>query len=166
MDPGSLVFTTILFNFSIQQFQKSENNWIGKEAAANYNWDPKYRVSFEGTSEGAAIVTAMYYHTKYPSGEYPKEINPSSQDMAVIWAAYRSGIKDYIPRDDGQGFASVDDFRNNIANGGSGDYQMGKNAYMSEPYFQYYQELFSQKEAYTDTRAAGEVSGGGGGAGW
>lgn len=113
-----------------------EHNLAGNDFAQNYDWSSSNRSSFNGSMEGAAIVLAMYTHAHGGA--------PTSDDMAVIWGAYKSGIKGFIPNDPGEGYASLDHFRNNTANGGIGEFLMGKNAYYAQPYFEYFKEAFSQ----------------------
>ena len=107
--------------------------------AAIYDQSAQHRVSFEGTAEGAAIVLAMLTHAK-------KGVH-STQDMAVVWGAYRTGVKDLSPRegDEAPGYTSIPNYINNKANMPDGlpsEFGIGTNAYMSEPYFKFLQKEF------------------------
>jgi len=112
------------------------NDLPGKDFAQNYDWSSVNRTSFNGSVEAAAIVLAMYTHAHGGAS--------TSDDMAVIWGAYKSGIAGFVPNDQGEGYASVEDFSNNIANGGTGEFTMGVNAYYAQPYFEFFREAFSQ----------------------
>lgn len=87
---------------------------------------------FNSSVEGASIVAAMYHHLHGGAS--------TSQDMAVIWGGYRSGVM--TGGDTGEGY-TLDGFRANQANGApAGPFQIGKNAYMSQPLFEYLIRLF------------------------
>lgn len=113
-----------------------DHNSPGFKWSQVYDFDIHNRTSDRGAIEGAAIVAAWL--TNLHGG-----VN-SAEDMAVVWGAYRRGIQDYSPN--GGGY-SLKGFQNNIANGTDNfktEYKMGKNAYISQPYFEYFQEVFAQ----------------------
>lgn len=84
--------------------------------------------------EAAAIATSMYNHAHGGSR--------TPEDMAVVWGGYRSGVRDVGPS--GHGY-TLEGFRRNEANGADDlppEMRVGKNAYMSEPMFAYFQQHF------------------------
>lgn len=112
-----------------------ENELPGADTASIYTpSDDRRRATFSGSVEAAAIVTSMYDHA-YGGAETP-------EDMAVVWAAYRSGVGGFDrPAGEG-GFTSISDFQNNQANGASAEFSIGNNAYMSEPLFEFLAEQY------------------------
>jgi len=132
--PGVANVHNASLEFAIQYLKS--HDLPGKDFAQTYDWSASNRSSFTGSVEGAAIVLAMYADAHGGVS--------TSDDMAVVWGAYKNGIKDFVLNDPGEGYASVEDFQNNIANGASGDFIMGTNAYYAQPYFEYFREAFSQ----------------------
>jgi hypothetical protein len=97
--------------------------------------DTSTLASFNGAVEAAAISLARFCHVKTENGG---SID-TSQDMAAIWGAYRTGIVGVT--NDGRGFLSATDFAENRANGTEEfdqKFVIGANAYQSEPYFDYF----------------------------
>lgn len=115
----------------------------GSKQALAYDQGIRNRSSFDGSVEAAAISTAMYMNGKGGAD--------SPQDMAVIWGAYRNGVEGVSPpQPPGSDYGySLKGYRQNQANGAPADprFQMGKNAYMSEPYFDYFQTLYRRQGA-------------------
>lgn len=103
--------------------------------------DVKYRASFEGSAESAAIVLSQLVR------EFNKDDDLSPQDMALIWSGYRNGVQDVSDLEDTTaGFLSVEDWQNGKANGTEEfdeQFQQGANAYMSEPIFEYLAEQYA-----------------------
>jgi hypothetical protein len=113
------------------------------EYAEEYDRSVDNLASFKGSVEGAAIITAALYY--YKGGANTLE------DKAVIWGGYRSGVKGLTPPGpDGYGYLSKDDFKNNRANG-AGDrndgLEIGRNAYMSQPYFELFDRVIKIDES-------------------
>lgn len=134
--PGVANVHTDTLRTAIQYLQ--ENNLPGANSAVKYEWSATNRSSFNGSTEAAAIVAAMYSHVHGGAS--------SSEDMAVIWGAYKTGIKDFIPNDPNYGYDSVESFRNHIARGAEGydaKFQIGRNSYYVQPYFEYFREALS-----------------------
>ena len=105
----------------------------GQDKAANFNH----------SVEAAAIVLAALDDLHQGQGA-PSH---SSQDMAVIWGAYRTGIIDVTP--DGKGYRLEEFVANRIDDPdatnlvpGDSDAAMGANAYQSQPYFEYLMENY------------------------
>jgi hypothetical protein len=117
-----------------------EHKLPGYEDAEKYKvGDVKKRVSFEGSVEAAAIVAAALVHYKGGAA--------TATDKAVVWGAFRTGVKDFSPKpkDNKYGYNSQEDFRNNKANGSDPlpkDLQIGGNAYQSQPYFEFFEKAF------------------------
>lgn len=91
--------------------------------------------SLEGSIEGAAIVIQAL--VQYKGGV------TSTQDKAVIFGAYRSGVTDFLGG--GGGFSSQENFANNVASGTGElpDYlKVGKNSYMAEPYVEFFEQVW------------------------
>jgi hypothetical protein len=125
------------------EYQEKNSLW-GATHGSYYDYlSPENRASFTGSVEAAAIVLAMYAHAH---GEVK-----SAEDMAVIWGAYRTGIKDFIPGDKGKGYGSLNDFRRHVANQDESlpslpeRLKIGGNAYMSQPYFQFFEKVFADQ---------------------
>lgn len=115
----------------------NENSLVGFEHTSHYDLSNENRHSFKGSVEAAAIVTAMYAHAH---GKID-----STEDMAVIWGAFRTGIKGFIPGDPNYGFESLEDYQDHVARDtGSLDekFKIGTNAYISQPYFEYFKGVF------------------------
>lgn len=111
------------------------NNLPGASDAAAFDKSAANMASFNGSTEAGAIVTSMYLHAKGGA--------PTPKDMAVLWGGYRAGVQGVSPK--GGGY-SLDGFRNNIANGTDNlpaQFQVGTNAYMSEPIFEYLDFIWS-----------------------
>ncbi len=107
----------------------------------------KNPAEFPTSVESAAIVTAAYMHLH---GKPPDQLTP--EDMAVIWAGYRTGVKDSgLPYKDG-GFLSADDFKAHKANGAKPPFEMGGNAYQSLPEFERLAALFGHPVGSDDWR--------------
>jgi hypothetical protein len=126
----------------------SHNSLPGARHAQMYDLSISNRSSFNGSVEAAAIVLAMYAHVHH-------QMN-LPEDMAVVWGAYRTGIQGFIPGDQGKGYTSVQAFQNNIAHGTGNlptPLKMGKNAFMSLPYFEYFMEVMNEE---MEIRAAEE----------
>lgn len=123
--------------------QYLENHKLpGTDNAKNYDWSWENRSSFNGSVEAAAIVVAMY------SNEHGSIT--TSEDMAVIWGAYKTGIKGFVPDDTNYGYETIEDFKNHIARDTANvdvKFQMGKNAYYAQPYFEYFKETFASPPA-------------------
>lgn len=117
----------------------------------------------ENSITASAIVSAMYadaYSSSYksasgiPDDQQGPPLTP--EQMAVIWGAYRTGVEGISPQKSDYGY-SKENFGRNIANGTEGlpaQFQMGQNAYMSQPLFEYFARQNN-----------GRSSGGGGGGG-
>jgi WXG100 family type VII secretion target len=109
----------------------------GTTDAASYDWDVENRSSFNGSVEAAAIAVTMYADLHGPID--------SAEDMAVIWGAYRTGIQGVSPGDK-YGFESLEAYQGHVARGTTTyapQFQVGSNAYMSQPYFEYFMQLFA-----------------------
>jgi hypothetical protein len=122
----------------------NEHNLPGAAEASKYplldvQTTRQYRATFEGSVEAAAIVTAMY-NDAYKSAGHPQGAVTAS-DMATVWAAFRTGINGFSPT--GSGFASLQDYQNQLGNGTGSQFPMGNNAYMSEPLFQFLLNQYS-----------------------
>lgn len=106
-------------------------------AARDYDFGAYNRASFEGSVEAAAIYTSALTHFKY--GSMSPEM--SSTDMAVIWGAYRTGVDDFSAKI-GDGGYTPEGLRQNEARIDNPNvperFKVGTNAYMSEPYFDYF----------------------------
>lgn len=115
----------------------------GEEHGFQFNedvLDQDYRSTFTGSVESAAIVL------KHLMGEYGKEDNLSAQDMAQIWAGYRTGVQGVNELDGKYGFESVEDWRNGNADGAEiydPQFSEGSNAHMSEPLFKFFAEQYN-----------------------
>jgi hypothetical protein len=126
-----------------------ERGLPGASAAAIYDRSFSNRASFQGSVEAAAIVTSALRDWKVRNGDTGRL---TTEDMAVIWSAYRTGVGGFLPDKDGNlipvgqgGFRNGTDFALNRANGAQGfaaEFQVGGNAYQSLPYFRYFQEVF------------------------
>jgi hypothetical protein len=105
-----------------------------------YDRSDSNRASLEGSVEAAASVLAMYSHAY-------GEIH-SAEDKAVIWGAFRTGIKGFIPGDINYGYGSVEDFQQHKARGTDNlpeHLQIGTNAFMSLPYFEYFGRVMANE---------------------
>ncbi|MEO1339199.1 MAG: hypothetical protein AAFV29_26385, partial [Myxococcota bacterium] len=121
-------------------------------AASSYDFSTKNRASFAGSIESAAIVTAALRDWKRANGDVGQL---TSEDMASIWAAYRTGVGGFSAQKDGNtipvgqgGFTNGTDFALNRANGAQAlprDMRVGANAYQSMPYFRFFQSVFAQR---------------------
>ncbi len=138
--PGIASVHTPILNHAIDYLRA--NGLAGAEPAQQFpTGDNQYRASFEGSVESAAIVAAMYAHAH--GGVQ------SAEDMAVVWGAFRTGIRGFVPGDDGAGYASLADFRQNVANGTANypaQFQIGGNAYMSQPYFEFFDRAIGNEQ--------------------
>jgi hypothetical protein len=113
----------------------------GYESAEKYDMGVSNRSSFSGSVEGAAIVVGAL--VDYKGGV------TSVTDKAVIWGAYRSGVKGFSPESVTYGYDSQENFKGNQATGTSQlpeRLQIGGNAYMSQPYFTFFQQAFELKQ--------------------
>lgn len=96
--------------------------------------NPASSASLHNSVEEAAIATAMYSHVHGGA--------KSAEDMAVIWGGYRTGVDGVSS---GKGGYTKSGFKQNVARGTDsllGEFKIGKNAYMSQPVFEYFQNRF------------------------
>jgi len=104
-----------------------------------YDMSIQYRASVPGTIEGAAIVIKALIH--YKEGQIE-----TAEDKAVIFGAYRAGIKDFIGDSEKYGYISQEDFINNLARGTQNvkdeKFRIGGNAYQALPYIEFFDEVF------------------------
>jgi hypothetical protein len=113
----------------------------GYESAEKYDMGVSNRSSFSGSVESAAIVVGAL--VDYKGGV------TSVTDKAVIWGAYRAGVKGFSPESATYGYDSQENFKGNLATGTSKlpeQFQIGGNAYMSRPYFTFFQQAFELKQ--------------------
>lgn len=95
--------------------------------ASSYDKSPENRASFPGSVEGAAIVIKSLVIYKDNKVDTP-------EDIAVIFGAYRNGLKG--KSGDGEGYTE-ESFKNNTANGSkniTGPCKIGGDAHMVLPY--------------------------------
>ncbi|MCA0353829.1 MAG: WXG100 family type VII secretion target [Chloroflexi bacterium] len=115
----------------------------GYEAAKHHSTSAQNLASFDGSVESAAIVTKALLHHKGTV--------ESVDDNATIWGAYRNGVKDFSPpQSKPYGYNSQADFQDNRATASDSlpeQLKMGKNAYMSQPYFEFFQKAVRLKKA-------------------
>jgi len=101
--------------------------------------DKDYRATFTGSVESAAVVIS------YLTEQYGGTENLSAEDMAQIWGGFRTGVADINDIDGRYGYANVEDWRNGQARGTENldnRFQVGSNAYMSQPIFEFFEERY------------------------
>lgn len=129
-----------------------EHQLPGWEDAQDYPVDnDQYRSSFDGSVEGAAIVTAMYDH-QFGGAETPEE-------QATVWAAYRGGVRDFADREgqtSGGSYASTEDYQAGVGNAAPVEFVGGTNATLSEPIFEFLDEQYTTGDHPTTPTAEPE----------
>jgi hypothetical protein len=125
-------------------YLKAQGDPSAPAAQAFLAGDPDRRKSadFQQSVEAAAIFLKALTVVREKGGA----ANSSPQDMAVIWDAYRTGIRGLTPN--GKGY-TMDEFLANHVDQAGADKMVqttgdptaaaGGNAYQSEPYFDYLQ---------------------------
>jgi hypothetical protein len=110
--------------------------------AALYPKDPGNRSEFNNSVRDAAVVLAALtaYRQDAAQAKGVTVTSNSANDMAVIWGAYRTGISG-VSRPDKGGY-EPDGFLKNQANGATGKFSIGSNAYQSQPYFELFKQFF------------------------
>jgi hypothetical protein len=113
----------------------TEHKLRGASVAASFDRSVDNLLTMPGAVTSAAIVLAMLVHLK---GGGP--LSPA--DMAVVWGGYRAGIQGITAPDDGGGYTQ-EGFKANTARSDSqGGPPQGKNAWMSQPFFEHFDALW------------------------
>jgi hypothetical protein len=110
------------------------------EIAAQYPKDPGNPSEFPNSVRDAAVVLSAlvaYREDQSKASGIPTTSN-SATDMAVIWGAYRTGIQGVTPG--GKGFSPAGFLQDQGLDAPLGPFSVGKNAYISQPYFELFQQ--------------------------